>query len=60
MVKKPMVANIQPMNISSKPTTITVNIAPHQRRRAAVVKDASPDFCARLLKVFRRCVVAKM
>jgi hypothetical protein len=37
MVNKPIVANIQAMNISSKPTTIIVNIAPHQSKLAAVV-----------------------
>ena len=39
MEKKAIVANIQAMNISIKPTTNIVNIAPHQSKVPAVVND---------------------
>jgi hypothetical protein len=54
MVKKPIVANIQAMNISIKPTRITVSIEPTQNNVPAVLNDASPDFCASVWKVLFR------
>ena len=58
MVKNPTVANIQLMNMSIKPTRTIVSIAPHHSKVPAVVNDASPDFSARVLNVFLKCLVA--
>jgi hypothetical protein len=47
-----MVANIQAISISIKPTRIIVSRAPIQSSVPAVAKEFSPDFCANALKVF--------
>jgi hypothetical protein len=60
MEKKPIVANIQAMNMSIKPTKIIVSMAPHQSKVLAVENEWSPDFCASKSKVFLKRVAASI
>ena len=58
MEKNAMVAIIQARNISKKPTSTMVNMAPKNRRVPAVSNKCSPDFSERALKAFLRFIAA--
>ena len=60
MLKNPMVANIQAIRINSKPIMNIVRMDPIHSKLAAVLKEFSPDFFARVSKVRFRFDAASM